>query len=458
MNTTINLKIASIFNHNITRSDGLASIAVKRSGIPVLEQNSTIDNDGTVSIEWNASLGAAGVYDLTIHTGSNEDFLEMNESLPVTVLPAYSNLTIIEAPSTASCKSPDGTVFETISAKVSHTDMVGSPLSGSLAWWNTTYGSGVMEEDGNGSYSASIPILFSSGYHNITITANHSDYQPALAAFPLQILPNSLAIIVDLESSNVTTGTPLEINVTVQQQLDWHQPITLEFRDSLNEITINETVEPEEPETISHGIETDVSVGIHTLTARAQSEYYSGNTSFSIVVIGIMNVRTSLENVFYGEETSFNLTALSSDNETIQSLSISAFLNSEMVPFTTIDVTNSTEPVSILVPTRACPGVHNLTLRVTSEYYQQSEVVCQITVWMRTNISIIITRNSGWSLRGFLHQLKYLIWFNHATSPNFVKWNDFSSIVYNPGNLSRKLPEIQFWNDYLGNCFGKGSD
>jgi hypothetical protein len=291
MNTTINLKIASIFNHNITRSDGLASIAVKRSGIPVLEQNSTIDNDGTVSIEWNASLGAAGVYDLTIHTGSNEDFLEMNESLPVTVLPAYSNLTIIEAPSTASCKSPDGTVFETISAKVSHTDMVGSPLSGSLAWWNTTYGSGVMEEDGNGSYSASIPILFSSGYHNITITANHSDYQPALAAFPLQILPNSLAIIVDLESSNVTTGTPLEINVTVQQQLDWHQPITLEFRDSLNEITINETVEPEEPETISHGIETDVSVGIHTLTARAQSEYYSGNTSFSIVVIGIMNVQ-----------------------------------------------------------------------------------------------------------------------------------------------------------------------
>jgi hypothetical protein len=446
------LKVASIHNSDITRSSGDVLIQIhNEESEEVLFQNTTIDSDGLISLPWNDTIAPPGLYTLTVTAEPTEDFLSLNESLVVSVLPAVSNLTVLTAPSSAACRSPDGTHFETIRAEVQHTNSSGSPLEGSAVYWSTTFGSGVMTDDGNGVYSSWIPILFAPGSHNISISANHSGYQECSILMLIEALPNTLTVIPQASSLNVTQGESFGIQIAVTEQYTWNQSVNLEFHDSLGEVFFEDTLHLGEQETLQHTLGPTVSVGPHTLTASVDSEYYrvAGVTNLTLIVLGTIDAHVSIGPVFYGEEFEFNLTAIDSASNLIQVVRVSIHVDDESAPIFTATLADSTRPVTVLLPTRVGLGPHNLTIGIDGQYYEHTATREGFVVWMRTNITIIIDevlRISGSVAPDDPHDF---VWLNHETAANLVEGHDISIIINNSGDFPDELAKVQFRHDYL---------
>jgi hypothetical protein len=459
--TTLVLKVASIHNSNVTSTSSDALIQVhNEESEQILAQNTTIDSDGLISLPWNDTIAPPGLYTLTVIADSTEDFLSFNESLVVSVLPAVSNLTILTAPSSTACKSPDGTHFETILAEVQHTDSSGSPLEGSTVYWNTTFGNGIMTDTGSGVYSSWIPILFAPGFHNISVTANHSGYQECSGVISVEAKPNTLTVIPSTSSLNVTQGESFEIDIAVAEQFTWNQSVCLEFSDSLSEIFFEDTLDPGGQETLQHILDSAVSVGPHLLAVFVDSEYYRVDEPMNLVLIvhGAMNVHVSIGSVFYGDEFEFNLTASDSTNNAIQAVRISIHADTESVPFFTADIADSTLPITVLLPMRIGLGPHNLTFTISSQYYEQTIIREECVVWMRTNVTIIINgilKSSGSATPDYPHNLVRL---NHETTPNLVQGHHSSIIINDSGNLPDELSKVHLRYDYPSHGLGEVSD
>ncbi len=454
-NTTLTFKVASVHTPDITLDDGIATVHIRDDqGQLVALLNETVTPEGLTNVSWDESYGPPGDYELTIHTEANDDFLELNATLPVTVIPEASYLNVAESPESAHCQSPDGTIFDTILVKVAHTDILGVPVIGSSVGWNTTSDYGPMTHEGGGVYSSWIPARLAPGLHNLTVTANHSEYQMAILQIPLTLLPNSVVLQTSVESPNVTEGGLLRFNVTATEEVGWNQPILLELDDGMGEVSFALTVNPGETAILTHDLEDGVSVGSHTLSITPKTEFYSvtGGANLTFFLIGFMTLDAVFGEAFYSEELGFNLTVLDSSNETVDSVVCSLLLYNEVEPFYVSGLLNPNESQSVPLPSYVGPGLHNITVVVSSPYYHQVSISTQITVWMRTNLSIVI---EGSSLASAINQPLNLLWFNHEASSNLVQRKDLYRVTNRSTDFSRKLTEIEFRHNNLVYGFGE---
>jgi len=392
-NVSLVAKIVSIHNSTIPYSTQPINVYLENpSNEPVLDFNTTTNQDGTFSFDWNSSMGLPGDYDLIVTGNGNEDFLEFSKHLPVTVVPTSSNLTITQAPSFTYCQSPDGSSFEEVNITVRHEAADYSGITDSIIFWDTDFASGTMNHIDDGYYSTIIPFHTSPGICQINITSTNPRYQTDTQLISIETKPNILYFNPVQTNISVIQGNFASIDFVIEEEIDWNQTIALEFLDTQGEITLHKDVIPNISTALTITAWYNLSIGPHNITLVSLSEYYefSGLDNFQFNVFGELVTNAFTETAFYGESIQLNLSVFDNNNVIVNPVSIRVFYNNELVPFTTIDQASPLQLITIPIPLRIQVGQHLFRYEIIAPYFVHSMLEENVTILMRTNITIII--------------------------------------------------------------------
>ncbi len=394
ISTALLFKVESVHNSSIVYAEETVALHIEDANSQtVINTNLATTTEGLVSLNWNDSLGPPGSYNLTLSGSGNEDFLPFSDSFQINVLSALSNVSIVSFPTTIHCQSPDGSHVEQADILVEHKDSNFNPLNDSTVSWETTFGNGLMTNQGNGQYSVTIPFQTSPGTHLINITATNPQFQTAQEILSINVLPNFLQFSPLQPSWNVTRGQNVTIEFIVDSELDWNQPVKVQFTDEENEFSLESEIHPGISSALVISTSSNYSIGQHTVNVSTKDEYYKfqNPSQFELGVIGIMNLNISLDSAFYGESMNFTFTILDDNNETINLVDIFVYHENSTVPLSVINQVNSSSLQSVPLPLWMSPGLHNISFRVESPYFLQVKQTMIVQIWMSTSISIVIT-------------------------------------------------------------------
>ncbi|MFW9973657.1 MAG: hypothetical protein ACFFDQ_00100 [Candidatus Thorarchaeota archaeon] len=395
-NTSISLKITSVHNSNIVYVDELVNLNVVNSDSQtVLNKNLTTSSEGIIQLNWNNSYGSPGLYNLTVSSNGNEDFLPFTDSFQITVLPAMSNLTIISSPVSVYCMSPDREYLEQALIVVEHTDLESNTIDDSTIEWTTLFGSGTLTNFGNGQYSAVIPFNTSPGSYQINFTAMNSQYQPVEKSTIVNVLANQITLTSMQPYWNATKGENVTIEFLIEPHLNWNQSIQLQFIDEALGFMQLIEVQPKVPSFLTIPICHNVSVGLHILNTPSANEFYqfSANSQILLVVTGNMNATASSIIAYYNETLEFDLEIRDDNNQTVSFVDIAIFCDYNMTLFGIVTSVNSSMTQTVSLPTWISPSIHNFTLIISKQYFKTINLSISTRVWIRTNIIIVITIN-----------------------------------------------------------------
>jgi hypothetical protein len=446
-NTTIPIRLASIHDSSIVDAGTNATVLITDSTSSVV-LNATIitDTQGLLHIEWNDSMGPIGMYNLSIWGSGSDDFLPFAESFPLEVIPAESNLVVIDAPSSAYCQSPNMVHYETVDITVFHEDVISNPITDSSVTWITDYGDGQMAELGNGYYSGVVPIHSDPGQLTINVSAANPSYQDILKSIQVQVVPNPVQVDIQDESWNVTQGDNLNLNLTVNEYLDWGQPISVEFQDSLGQIFFQANCLPDISSATIWSAQENITPGWHTMFVVLPDNHYnlSVNCTFDIVVIGTWSISLSEINGTYGNTLSFDITTSDAMNSTVGLLSYDVYWEDNPTPIgeSPGDLVNSTARQYLPLPLSINPGNHTFTFVFFSPYFERFELVLEIPIWMETNISIVIIESDTSSFA--VNHTHNLIWGNHKSPTYLVDWGYLCVSSCGSSDFPDHLSKIEF--------------
>ena len=449
LNTSISLKFASVHNDNVVYSNETISIHIENlSTQTVLDLNTTSDSGGMINVNWSDSIGPPGLYNLTVSSDGNEDFLPFTDTLQITVLPALSNLTIISSPKSVSCQSPDGNHIEQAEIIVEHTDLESGPIDDSMVEWTASFGYGILTSLGNGRYSGIIPFNTSPGSYCLNISATNSQYQKAESTISVNVLANSLLFSTNKTYWNGTRGESVTVEFLIEQALNWEQPIQLQFLDEMMQFSLEAEVQSNISSSITIPIWHNISVGHHVINISSTTEYYqfTNLSQIHLIILGTLNANISTEISYYGELLEFNLIVIDDSNQIISLANISVFCDNVTIPFTTTYSTNLSTSQIVHLPLWISPGIHNIIFIISSQYYENLNYSISLIVWMRTNITIVITtgdtlvqqyysNDTGFSKS--INYVKNFVWFNHESSSNLVYRNHIHSPFHSSAYFSR---------------------
>jgi hypothetical protein len=271
-----------------------------------------------------------------------------------------------------------------------------NPIIDSVIIWETSFGSGLMTNQGNGKYSTSISFRTSPGYHLVNITATNPQFQTVQESPVVNVLANSLQFTPLQSSWSITRGQNTTIEFAIDSEHNWNQSVPVQFTDEDDEFSLESDIYPGITSYLEIPTSSNFSIGLHTVNVSTNSNYYifQNSSQFTLGIIGTMNLNLSIDSAFYGESLNFTLEILDDNNETVSLVDISAYCDDGVVPFAVINYTNSSIPQSISLPLWIFPGLHNVTIKIESAFYHQFNQTIVVQVWMQTNITIVITTSN----------------------------------------------------------------
>ena len=394
IDTILTFKVESVHNSGIVYSnDAVAVIVEDADSQTVLDANLSTTMDGLVSLNWNDSLGPPGLYNLTLLSDGNSDFLPFSDSYQINVLPALSNLSILSAPVSIHCQSPDGNHVEQADILVDHRDLNLNPVMDSTVTWETSFENGTMINLGTGQYSASIPFQTTPGNQLLNITATNPLFQTVQEFTTIAVLPNSLQFSPVQSSWNATRGQDVRIDFEIHSELDWNQSVPVQFLDNTSEFSIESDIHPGTSDYLVIPVLSNYSTGLHTVNVSTSSEYYSfqNPSQFTLGVIGTLDLNNTIDSALYGETLNFTITILDDNNKTVDVVDILVYCDNDTVPFAFINNANTSISQYVSLPLWISPSFHNISFRVECSYYVQANLTMTVQVWMGTDIIITIT-------------------------------------------------------------------
>jgi len=393
-NTTLPLKVASIHNDSIGYVNESVNLHIEDpNSQTVLDMNTTTTSEGLIYLNWNDSFGPIGVYNLTVTSDGNEDFLSFSDSFDVTVLPASSNLTIVSSPEFVYCQSPDASHIEQAEIIVGHTDLDSAPLDNSTVQWTASFGSGTLTNLGNGQYSDMIDFATSPGSYQVNFTAVNSQYRTAQTSIVIDVLRNSLFFSAIQPSWTVTRGNNVTIEFTIEPTIDWNQSLELQFTDETLQFSAVSSVPSNGSTSVTIPIWHNISVGHHVVNITPVSEYYEFMvlSQVNLTIIGTFEASLDIDTIFYGESLEFNLTIVDDNSQSVSWVDLSVFCDDISTPFAVTGSVETNMTQSILFPIWISPGLHNITFVFNNQYYLSTNTSITVKVWMRTNLTIVIS-------------------------------------------------------------------
>jgi hypothetical protein len=428
-NITLTSRVVSIHDSSINYTNQPINIHLENpSAETVLDFNTTTNIDGSFSFDWNSSMGLPGTYDLLVSGTGNEDFLAFSKHLPLSVVPTASNITVINAPSSVQCQSPDGSNYENVNITVKHEAADFSGIIDSTLSWNTGFANGSMTHLGGGFYSTIIPFQTPPGFYFVNITSSNPKYQTDTHLIPIEVNENVL-YFYPLQTNIMTNhGNSTSIEFTLEEEFDWGQELSLEFTDSIGEITLHKDVLPSISTILTITAWYNLSIGPHNITLEPMSVYYtfSGLHEFQFNVFGELITNAMIDSAFYGESIQLNLSVQDINSFEVDPVSVKVYYDNELAPFAILDQISPTQPVSIPLPLRIQKGLNLFTFEITAPYFVTSFLETNVTVLMRTNITIIIESN-------YHDSLQYSMFHS-----DILTSNSFGSIIRPPPILFRE--------------------
>jgi len=434
-NITLISRVVSIHDNTINYTSQPINIHLENpSAETVLDFNTTTTIDGSFSFDWNNSLGLPGTYDFLVSGNGNEDFLGFSKNLPLLVVPTASNLTVVDAPSSVHCQSPDASHYEDVNITVKHEAADFSGIDDSTILWNTGFANGLMTNLGGGLYSTIIPFQAPPGFYYVNISSSNPRYQNDSYLIPIEVNENVLHFYPVQTNISTIHGNSTSIEFTIEEEFDWGQEITFEFTDSIGEITLHKNVLPSMSSNLSITAWYNLSIGPHNMILEPLSEYYnfSGLHEFQFNVFGELITNAMIESVFYGENLLLNLSVHDINSFAVNPVSIRVHYNNELTPFAILNQISPTQIVSIPLPLRIQTGPNLFNFEITAPYFFSSFLEENVTVLMRTNITIIIESS-------FHNPVQYSLYHS-----DILASNSSGSIIRPPPILFRETTSIVF--------------
>jgi len=443
-NKTLCFGVVSIHDEDIRYSNESINLRVEdSSSVTILNDTISTTLDGIFSFNWSSSMGPPGIYNLMVTGFGNGDFLGFSESMQMSVIPAESNLFFLSAPESIQCQSPDGSHFEDAEILVRHETANETGIDDSAVYWSSSFGSGALTNIGNGTYMTLISFRTQSGLYVINITATNQKYQTASEAISIEAIKNTLQFCPSQSIWSIEHGDTLFIQFSIEEEFDWGKEIAIDFLDDLDEISLSMNVTPDLVNSLPMICWSNLSIGPHVLRPYINDGYYdfSNDTpSFQLVVLGEFTVNTTVLSAYYGESLDLRISVLDTNNNTIEMVSVSVYYGTDTSPFVTTGQINSTEMLSIELPLWIIPGFHLLRLQVLIPYHASVSEQVNTSVWMRTNMTIIIETSSDWKHSAYTSCNLALT--NHDWS--ILSSSSSGSIIRPPPILLSRMTSIEF--------------
>ena len=428
-NMTLISRVVSIHDNSINYTNQPINVHLEnpRDEI-VLDFNTTTAIDGSFSFDWNSSMGLPGTYDLLVSGSGNEDFLAFSKHLSLSVVPTASNLTVIDAPNSVQCQSPDGMHYEDVNITIKHQAADFRGIDDSTISWNSGFASGLMINNGEGFYSTIISFQTPPGSYFVNITSSNPKYQTDTHLIPIEVNENILHFYPVQTNISANHGNSTSIEFIIEEEFDWGQEIALEFTDSIGEITLHKDVLPGVSAILSINAWYNLSIGPHNVTLEPLSTHYnfSGLHEFQFNVFGELIIDILIESAFYGEGLQFNLSVQDINSLSVDPVQVRVYYADDLTPFASLNQVSPTQLVSIPLPLTIQTGLNPITFEIASPYFISTFQEENVTVLMRTNITIIIDSN--------LHESVY----HHCIFAS----NSFGSIIRPPPILFRETTSV----------------
>ena len=392
-NSTLISRVVSIHDNSIEYANESINIRIDNpSAETILDTNTTTNPDGSFSFNWNSSMGFPGTYDLIISGSGNEDFLGFSKSLPLSVVPTASNLTVVSTPSSVQCQSPDGSHFENVNITVRHEAADYSGISDSTLLWNAGFNNGIMTNLGDGFHTTIIPFQIPPGIYIINITTSNPRYQTNTQLIPITANENILHFYPVQTNISAIHGNTTSIEFTIEEEFDWGQEITLQFTDDFGEFSISKDVTPHLLSSLTLTAWYNLTIGPHLVTLEPINAYYNFSElyEFQFNVIGELTINVTVESAFYGETLQLNLSVFDINSNTVDTVTIMAYYDNESTPFASIPQISTTQLISLPLPLRIQAGEHTFSFEIVAPYFISSIQMENVTVWMKTSIIVIV--------------------------------------------------------------------
>jgi len=435
-NITLISRVVSIHNNNVEYTNEPINVQIDNpSSETILNFNTTTSSNGSFSFDWNSSMGLPGTYNLIVTGIGNEDFLGFSKSLPLSVVPTASNLTVISAPSSIQCQSPDGIHFENVNITVRHEAADFRGITDSAILWKTAFNNGTMSNIGEGFYTTVIPFQTPPGFYIINVTTSNPQYQTNNQSIPIVANENILHFYPVQINISAIHGNSTSLEFTIEDEFDWDQEISLSFMDDFGEISFHKDVIPHSTNILTLTAWNNLTIGPHLVTFVSTSEYYtfSGSHEFQFIVIGELIINADIKSANYGENLQFNLSVYDINSNVVEPVTIMCYYSNETTPFASTQQINTTQLVSLVLPLWIQPGEHILNFEISAHYFILSCFTKNVTVWMNTSIIIIIESNA--------HDM-----IQRPTYPNFEEsfYYDWVILASNSSGSIIRPPPILF--------------
>lgn len=391
---TISLRVTSTHSDNIPYRNEEINIEVQNPASEiVLNDNLTTGLDGSFGLNWNNSMGLPGTYNLVVTGFGNDDFLGFSKTFQIEMMPATANLTIISAPEYVQCQSPDGSHYESADIVVRHESANQTHIDDSIVCWNATFGNGLLLNLGNGDYSTSIDFRLIPGVYTLNITAINMKFQTASITIAVAVIKNILHFLPATTNLSVNQGNETALDFIINEDFNWGNNLTVEFSDLQDEILIRLDVTPSHISSALISGWYNLSLGPHILHPCINSDYYefaSNTLSIQLMIFGILTSNITVVSAYYGESLEVDLKVCDANNLSIDVATVTAYHDNETLPFATLEQANIMQIVSIELPLSLSPGIHVIHLEIVVPYYVSSSVTLNLSIWMKTNMTIII--------------------------------------------------------------------
>jgi hypothetical protein len=392
-NSTLDFRVTSIHNQSIPyRNSPVTVTLINSTSDPILQSDTITSPNGEVRINWTDTTGPPGDYTVVVAGNGNEDYLPFSKSFPLTVTRAASNLTVLSAPSSVYCQTPDGSQIESADILVEQTTRENHPIPDSTLQWYTSFSSGMLNNLGDGFYGVSIPFNVEPGLYTVNLTAVNSLYRNESESITINVIP----YVVDISTTNVTSsamrGSNITLNISINSTLLQSQLIPIEIIDSIGEIGTNASIITNSPTEITFPIYGNTSLGPHTISIEVISSSYTVQTplGLEIIVHGTLIVNVAFDLVYYGETAEIDLNVTDDNGQSVGTADVRIYADSASTPFVTISNTDITSSIQVLFPLHIYPGPHSLHLYINSSWCEETSISQPITIWMKSSIVIMI--------------------------------------------------------------------
>jgi len=192
---------------------------------------------------------------------------------------------------------------------------------------------------------------------------------------------------------DVVRGQTATVSFLIESEWAFQQTIGISLLDGEHQLSTTGIILTDTTVNFTYTIAHNVTLGMHTITVSINDMKYIaiGPFDFELLVYGAMDADIVIMEAFYGETIAMSLDVHDDNGSIPSSINISVFVDHVRDPFFVWMNPSPSLLGSIPLPLWISPGVHNITLEVSSPWLETTNRSLAVLIWMRTNLTLTIS-------------------------------------------------------------------